>query len=335
MTKTTYKGFCLIFYLVSFITFTLTFKDKNLSAQDLLNKRAKDFSLLDLKGNLIETSKISNKSILYLFFDPTNTFQKGILVYAQVLSNRYKGRGLEIIGITDKDKERALNLLKRVGFTFPIIFDDNKEIYSFFLIKDCCGGTVLVGREKVIKFHVSSLLNQENLRQLVEKEVLGKINYDFEEPVRQKLFKINQKAPKIILREANSGNLKDIWSFNEEYLIVSFFSSVCGMCKSGRRIETLKALDKKLKDKSAKVILVFSEPFDREDINKWESQVKMPFEKYISEDIFTDEEKYITDDSLKTDPLTILLDRERKVIFIEKLGMDEKEMLRSLEAEVK
>ncbi len=308
-----------------------------LSTQELLNKKAKNFSLLDLKGNLVDTSKLSNKKVLYIFFDPSNTFHKEVLVYAKVLSDKYKSKGLEIIGVTSRDPEKSLKLSEHGRFNFPLILDAKKELYNFFFAKECSGGTVLVGKDGLIKFHSSALLNSESLRQLVEKEVLGKINYEFKETEGQKLFQINLKAPKIVLREVNTGKIKDFWSFGEEHLIVTFFSSVCGMCKSGRRIETLKELDRRLKEKgvNAKVILVFSEPFDREDIANWERQIKMPFEKYISEDIFTDEEKYITDDSLKTDPLTILLNTERKVVFVEELGMKDKEILELIEERLK
>lgn len=307
----------------------LLIKISNLSSSEILNKRAKNFSLLDLKENVVDTSKLSNKSILYLFFDPSNTFHKEVLVYAKVLSNKYKSLGLEIIGVTDKNKEKALKLLEHGKFNFPIIFDFKKELYNFFLAKECCGGVVLVGRDGLIKFHSSILLNQENIRQLVEKEVLGIINYEFKEPVGQKLFQIGIEAPKLSLREAHTGKIKDFWSFEEEYLIVTFFSSVCGMCKSGRRIETLKELDRRLKEKraNAKIILVFSEPFDGEDIANWEKRIKMPFEKYISEDIFTDEEKYLTDSSLKTDPLTVVLDRGRVTVSLEEKGAEEKVIL--------
>lgn len=323
------------FYLLISIFLLITLS--SLSSQELLNKKAKDFFLLDLKGNLVETSKLSNRSILYLFFDPSNTFHKEVLVYAQVLSNRYKRKGLEVIGVTDKNREKALKLLENGKFNFPIIFDAKKELYNFFLAKECCGGVVLVGRDGLIKFHSSVILNQENLRQLVEKEVLGKINYEFKEPEGQELFEIGKEAPRISLREANTGKIKNLWSFEEEYLIVTFFSSVCGVCKSGRRIETLKEIDRRLKERGskAKIILVFSEPFDEEDIANWERQIRMPFEKYISEDIFRDEEKYITDDSHKSDPLTVVLDKERKLRLIEKYGMVETEIIKLIEGAIK
>ncbi len=62
----------------------------------------------------------------------------------------------------------------------------------------------------------------------------------------------------------------------------------------------------------------------------------MPFEKFISQDIFIEEEKYITDDSLKTDPLALVLNRERIVVSLEnKADILEHEILKSIESFVK
>lgn len=50
----------------------------------------------------------------------------------------------------------------------------------------------------------------------------------------------------------------------------------------------------------------------------------MPFDKYISfGEMFSDEEKYITDSSKKIEPLSVVLDRERNIIYAERFGLSE------------
>ncbi len=193
---------------------------------------------------------------------------------------------------------------------------------------------VLWRRYKEKDFEIIAMIDKE----LVEKEVLGKINYEVKIPEGSRIFKLNRITPKLILHDAKTGETKDFWDFEEKYLIVSFFAFVCGMCKSGKGIETLKTFYKNLKNKriNYKIVLAFSEPFDREDIPKWEACVEMPFEKFISQDIFIEEEKYITDDSLKTDPLALVLNRERIVVSLEnKADILEHEILKSIESFVK
>ncbi len=89
-------------------------------------------------------------------------------------------------------------------------------------------------------------------KELVEKEVLGKINYEVKIPEGSRIFKLNRITPKLILHDAKTGETKDFWDFEEKYLIVSFFAFVCGMCKSGKGIETLKTFYKNLKNKRIK-----------------------------------------------------------------------------------
>lgn len=71
-------------------------------------------------------------------------------------------------------------------------------------------------------------------------------------------------------------------------------------------------------------------PFDIEDVLEWEKIIPMPFEKYFSDYLFSEEEKYITDPSQKNDPLTIILNKKRNVVFIEEAGIDEKSFFSEL-----
>lgn len=294
-----------------------------------------EFSAVDINGNYIDLSKKKDEVIVLLFFQPINTKHKGLMAYAQVVYNRYKGKGLSIIGIT-QEGESIGNSFKR-AITFPLIVDTDKKIHNAFDISGCCGGTIVFNKNGKIKFKSPSLVNQESLRQLVELEITGKISYDFPVTNRQSLFLKNKKAPNIQLKEAYSSKVKKFSSFNEKNLVVTFFSSVCSMCKSGRRINDLISIKDTFKHENNRIkfLLVFFRPYDEKDIEEWEKHIKMPFEKYISNDIFSDDEKYVTDDSLKTDPLTIILNSDRKVVFLENSGMTEeqfsKEILKSIE----
>lgn len=69
---------------------------------------------------------------------------------------------------------------------------------------------------------------------------------------------------------------------------------------------------------------------DEREIEFWQRKLIIPFDIFFSEDLFTDEEKYITDPSLKLDPVTIVLNKTRKIVFLEDMNMNEKEILNSL-----
>jgi peroxiredoxin len=294
---------------------------------------SQELKFFDIKGKLIDLTKQEKKAVLILFFDPSNSYQKGVLVYAQVLHKKYKNRGLWILGIANKEKEKINTFYKKGYFTFPLIFDNN-DIHNQFNICNDCAATILLDQENNIKFKTPRILiSKENLRQIVEKEILGKISYDFK-PVEHSFFILNQKAENISLEDTKSKNVMHFIDFREKYLIATFFSSVCSSCASGRRINTLVNLEndlkKKLRKEDYRILLIFMNPFDINDIKEWEKSVFMPFGKYISEDIFSDEEKYITNDAKKRDPLTIILNEQRNVVFLEGLENEENIIMKNI-----
>ena len=67
---------------------------------------SQELKFFDIKGKLIDLTKQEKKAVLILFFDPTDSYQKGVLVYAQVLYEKYKNMGLQILGIANKEKEK-------------------------------------------------------------------------------------------------------------------------------------------------------------------------------------------------------------------------------------
>lgn len=232
-------------------------------------------------------------------------------------------------------KERKVIKQLSEYFSFPLILDKEKNIHNQFKIGDCCGGTVLLDQKGEIKFRTHRvLLSKENLRQIVEKELLGNISYDFE-PAEQTFFSLHQKVQEIILYDIQSNTKMNFADFKEKFLIVTFFSSVCRTCASGSRIISLASLIKGLKKEHRrddyKILLIFMSPFNNNDIKEWKKSTLMPFSKFISsQDIFSDEEKYITDSSKKSDPLTIVLNEKREVVFLEKPQMKNELVMKNI-----
>jgi peroxiredoxin len=124
-----------------------------------------------------------DRSILVLFFNQKITAQKSVLLYAQVLYQKYKDRGLGVIGVP-LISDGIESLKRRTGVEFPIIADPGGSISELYKIRECCGGVVLTNRKQEIVFSDGNMLAPESLRQLVEQEILGNIRYEFEKPVR-------------------------------------------------------------------------------------------------------------------------------------------------------
>ncbi|NIR08617.1 MAG: hypothetical protein GTN82_24620 [Candidatus Aminicenantes bacterium] len=108
---------------------------------------------------------------------------------------------------------------------------------------------------------------------------------------------------------------------------------MCSTCKTGRRVGTLTKIKEIFDDRKvdADFYLVFFPPFDENDIQFWEQDMKLPFKKvFCYSDVYSDEEKYISDNSMRLDPLTVVVDTTLDIIFIEQFGMSEQQLIENV-----
>ena len=283
-----------------------------------------DFKAVDIHGKKVQLSQ-KGKNLL-LFFSPSNTYDKMKLFYAAALDFKLKGYGLRVIGIAKGGSTSLDDFAQKSGIKFPLVADKDYKIHETFGVTHCCGATILIDKTKKIEFFMPRLMESRNLRQLMEKETRGTIDYHFSR-VKQDVFIVNKQIPGIPLTEAGTGEKAGFDSMDGDQLVVTFFSSLCGMCKTGKRVRTLIDMEQELissgNGKYIKFVLVFTGPFDEGDILEWEKRIPMPFEKYITGYLFSEEEKYVTDQDKKNDPLTLVLDKGQVITFVEDTGITE------------
>lgn len=268
------------------------------------------------------------KTLLVLFFDHENTLHKRSIIYSRVLWEKYKKQGLTVIGVPGKYAKSKL-FRQNADLMFPWLIDKDKCVHKKFNIGDCCGGIIFVNKKGKIIFKDNKLMDPESLRQLLELELPGNINYDFARPEEQRFFEMNHKPRSLDLIVPYSRKNRKISDLPEKNVVLTFFSTVCSVCKSGNRVKTLIKVQQHYENKlagRAGFYLIFTHAYEESDLEMWERKMPMPFRKFFGRDIFTDEEKYITDDNLKCDPLTVILDKDKRVIFIEKPGLTEDEV---------
>ncbi len=244
------RGFYLLFFSIIFANCFLFFLPA-LSKKTNSSFGKKSVSIIGLKDNNFIPGKEKGKISLLLFFDPLKTNHKGILAYAQVLYEKYKSRGFKIIGVSNRNKKET-EIFKSDYFTFNLIADEDKNIHNKFGISKCCGGTVLIDKEGKTKFAVKQLMNIENLRQITEKNLFGKVNYEFNILRERDIFRLGQKIPGIELVEVYSNKTLGPDDLKSGHHVITFFSSICSTCKTGQRIKTLKKCGQLRRKKKAK-----------------------------------------------------------------------------------
>ncbi|MDQ1352584.1 MAG: hypothetical protein QG657_2890 [Acidobacteriota bacterium] len=284
------------------------------------------FTAVDIHGNPVHVP--GKGKTLLLFFNPGNTYEKMIVFYTQALHNKFKEQGFQVIGIARGEESRLKSFAQKSATQFPFVLDKDSRIQELFGVAECCGATIIIDHDGNTRQSFKNLLDEGNLRQLVEKEVSGKITYDFNR-LPQQVFITGKKVPDIPLEDAGTGETCSFEDIAIDNLVVTFFSSLCGICKTGKRLRTIADVERDLKagrKDDVTFLLVFMGPFDKEDILEYGKKLPMPYDTYITKYLFSEEEKYITDKDLKTDPLTILLDKEKKIVFMEEAGISEENL---------
>jgi len=244
-----------------------------------------------------------------------------LLAYIDLLQRRYRKNGLRIAGVVASRPNTNALWEKTERHSFPIIWDQGLTLHKHFQITGCCGGLVLMDSKDNVLFRESLLVSSEDLRQLVEKNLLGTIAYDFQ-PVTNRFFTLHQKSPSLPLTRPSDAKHSDLLSLNKKTLIVTVFSSFCNSCHSGQRVQTLKRLKKRFQSEKndCGVILLASDKTTRDEVEESIQGTGISFDCYLCPDIFSDEERYIQNPAYITNPLTIVLDENKIVQYVELPG---------------
>ncbi len=285
-----------------------------------------NLKLVDLDGHIVPMDKVNDKYILFLYFDSLRLRDKEILSYAEVLYRKYKHNGLKILGICSGNEAGCREFRSRAGFSFPFILDRENVLKHFLNVDYCCGATLLIEKNGVIKFRSPLLISQENLRQLLEKEIKGKIDYNLPPPlisvrdIKKRLFSLSF----IDLETHEIKQIKNLVNF--DFTIMNFYFNFCPGCKQARRNITLKTLKEatlnyKIK---AEIFIIFPSFYTDKDIIEVTKYIDFPFPKLIYfGDFFSDNEKYVAEPSKKLDQLILVLDTNFNIVFMESPDQDE------------
>ena len=219
--------------IIHFWTFLAGMERKAFSYGDI----APDFYAEDINGNLFVLSEEKGKSLFILFFDPLYISDKFKLAYAEVLFKRYKNNGFKVIGVSNKDKITTRKFSMKCELSFPVIADEDKKIHKLFKIDNCCGGFVLLNKGGKIEFYSKSLISEEEMRQLVEKSILGKINYIFEKPSEQTIFIKGKEVPDLILYNVRKNKKISLRDFSRENnIVLTIFHLFVACARPGKEL---------------------------------------------------------------------------------------------------
>ncbi len=284
--------------------------------------------LRNIDEKMLPALKGSESTLVIFAFDPEQTFHKRISLYLEAIASQYRGKGLVVYGVSLRGLEATKTFRSLSVITYPLIAESVETILAHFNWKSCCGGLAVLKGGRVM-FSSESLVEEETIRQLIEKTLFGKIQYSVPVIPAHSREILTEKIKSLQFRKAYTN---DRFSFNEihnsETLVLTLMSTLCSVCQSGKRIAHLKTLREREGGEKERVsfALVFSDPFDEHDLESMTSGLSIPFPVYFAKNIFSREEILITTPGAKSDPLTIIFNEDGRILFREKPGMSEEDV---------
>jgi peroxiredoxin len=115
----------------------------------MVDKKAPDFTLKGLDGKEVELSKFKGKIVLLHFFATFSKVSQKQLPQMEKLHQKYKERGLVVIGITvEKDRKKLQQFARQNKLSYPILLNAKKVLKDYKLgqIPDVCS----INKEGVI-----------------------------------------------------------------------------------------------------------------------------------------------------------------------------------------
>jgi peroxiredoxin len=124
----------------------------SLAASDLAGQVAPDFALKSATGENLRLSEYRGDVVMINFWATWCGPCRQEMPLLNELFNRYERVGFNLLGVNiDDDSRRAMQMVEDLGVTFPVLFDETKEVSKLYQV-EAMPVTVIVDREGVVRY---------------------------------------------------------------------------------------------------------------------------------------------------------------------------------------
>ncbi len=124
----------------------------SLAASDLTGQPAPDFSLKSATGENLRLSEFRGDVVMINFWATWCGPCRQEMPLLDELFTRYQRVGFNLLGVNiDDDSRRAMKMIEDLGVSFPVLFDENKEVSKLYQV-EAMPVTVIVDREGTVRY---------------------------------------------------------------------------------------------------------------------------------------------------------------------------------------
>ena len=124
----------------------------SIASSGLTGKPAPDFALKSSTGENLRLSEFRGDVVMINFWATWCGPCRQEMPLLDQLYSRYERVGFNLLGVNiDDDSNRAMNMIRELGVSFPVLFDARKEVSKLYDV-DAMPVTVLVDREGNVRY---------------------------------------------------------------------------------------------------------------------------------------------------------------------------------------
>lgn len=127
------------------------FAASSLASTGLAGQKAPDFVLKSATGENLRLSEYRGDVVMINFWATWCGPCRQEMPLLDELYGRYQRVGFSLLGVNiDDDMSRAMDMVRELGVTFPVLFDEKKEVSKLYQV-EAMPVTVLLDREGTVR----------------------------------------------------------------------------------------------------------------------------------------------------------------------------------------
>jgi len=124
----------------------------SLASSGLTGQSAPDFALKSSTGENLRLSEYRGDVVMVNFWATWCGPCRQEMPLLDELYSRYERVGFSLLGVNiDDDSSKAMNMAAELGVSFPVLFDDRKEVSKLYEV-EAMPVTVLIDREGTVRY---------------------------------------------------------------------------------------------------------------------------------------------------------------------------------------
>jgi peroxiredoxin len=259
---------------------------KNAEAIEHLYQYGHQFQMLPKQiAGLSEVAEKDWKVLLVAIINQQNPSPR--LQYLEALHQKLRGQGLRIVGVQAGISANGEDPRRRFSLSFPIVMDSDSRIQSEFHMygshSHSHDGLFILTSELQVRFSSFQIPKEDHLRMLVEKYLLGSIDYSYHGSPLRELFSRGKRAPLLTVRALTSNKVTRLKMDEIKGKKIVLLLSDCATCQVEGYIKQLGKLQQ-TENEGKDIIALCSSDFSSVNLQSIAEKYHVGIPIYIIQD---------------------------------------------------